>query len=86
MDAVAMQMNIRNNTIEMQDCIKDLYRWEADMHKKEEQLKKAKASQGHTAAPPIRGKAPPVSATFNPELNQPAVAATAGTNARSCSK
>ena len=89
MDAVAMQMNIRNNTMEMQDCIKDLYKWEADMHKKEEQLKKAKESQGLTAAPAIRGQAPPVRTTCNPEVKQPAAAAAAaatnGTNSRSCS-
>lgn len=80
-DPVAMQMNIRNNTMEMQDCIKDLYKWEADMHKKEEQLKKSRAAQPRAQEPAIRGKAPAVTKS-DPELNRPAAALRHGTYAQ----
>lgn len=84
MDSVAMQMNIRNNTMEMQDCIKDLYKWESGMHKKEEKLKNSRASQGHTE-PAIRGKAATVTKTSDLELNKPAAALRHGTYALSWS-
>jgi hypothetical protein len=74
MDSIAMQMNIRNNTMEMQEAIKDLYKWESEMHKKEEQMKKSKGSQRTTEAPPIRGKAPAVRHVCDTEMNKPAPA------------
>lgn len=79
-DPVAMQMNIRNNTMEMQECIKDLYKWETEMHKKEAQLKKSRSAQVGAEQAPIRGKAPVVTQSNDPELSKPVDALRHGTD------
>jgi len=37
--AIEMQRNVRNNTTDMQETIKDLFAWEKDMQAKEQGMK-----------------------------------------------
>lgn len=79
MDSIVTQMNIRNNVREMQESVKDLYSWEDEMKRKEEDLKKrSSSSKAATRAPRVRGKAAPVTAPGDSSLHAPSPSLTPG--------
>lgn len=59
-NSLQAQFNIRNNTMEMQDYLKDLHSWESDVKKKDKELRKGRGrgEPGGGGAPPgPRGRA-----------------------------
>eukprot|EP00873_Tetraselmis_striata_P015733 jgi/Tetstr1/435997/TSEL_024878.t1 len=59
-NSLQAQFNIRNNTMEMQDYLKDLHSWESDVKKKDKELRKGRGRgepEGGGAPPGPRGRA-----------------------------
>jgi hypothetical protein len=70
-DSIITQMNIRNNVREMQESVQELYAWEEEMSRREADLHSSRSSD-ILRAPGVRGKAPKVQCSGDPNLYKPA--------------
>lgn len=54
--ALDLQMQMRQNTEDLQNFMRDLDSWEADIRKKDEQLRTGNAEESSKSIPPVRNK------------------------------